>query len=120
LLRGTRAVSLCAECCARSLPSAGLLQDPNFKDVQSKLKSKLRTADGGDDGGDEENLEGDWQEFIDVRWTLNHARLLYMISKYAVPSQSIEDDESWIRQVPLTTPRSLCWCRRTASRNGVS
>lgn len=69
--------------------------------MTSKLKSKLGAAAGGDDGGDEENLEGDWQEFVDVRWTLNHARLLYMISKYAVPAQSIEEDESWIRQVPL-------------------
>ena len=32
---------------------AGLLQDSNFKDMQSKLKTKLRGADGGDDGGDD-------------------------------------------------------------------
>lgn len=69
--------------------------------MSSKLKGKLRTVDGGGDDGDEENLEGDWQEFADVRWTLNHARLLYMISNYAVPAKSIEEDESWIRQVPM-------------------
>jgi hypothetical protein len=79
----------------------GLLQDKEYQSMSSKLKGKLTAAAGGDDGGDEENLEGDWQEFVDVRWTLNHARLLYMISKYAVPAQSIEEDESWIRQVPL-------------------
>jgi len=81
--------------------TAGLLQDKDFKDVTAKLNTKLRSAAGADDGGDEQNLEGDWQEYATVRWTLNHARLLYMISKYAVPAKSIEDDESWIRQVPL-------------------
>jgi hypothetical protein len=69
--------------------------------MSSKLKGKLHSVDGGGDDGDEENVEGDWQEFADVRWTLNHARLLYMISNYAVPAKSIEEDESWIRQVPM-------------------
>jgi hypothetical protein len=83
------------------LSTAGLLQDKDFLKTQAQLKTKLRGAAGGDDGGDEENLEGDWQDFVDVRWSLNHARLLYMISRFAVPAKSIEEDESWIRQVPL-------------------
>ena len=78
--------------------AAGLLQDKEFQDVSAKLQTQLR---GADMGVDQDNLEGDWQMFADVRWTLNHARLLHMISQYAVPARSIEEDESWIRQVPV-------------------
>ena len=74
------------------------MQDSDFKEMSDKLKTKLRGNDGDDD---QEHLEGDWQEFADVRWSLNHARLLHMISRYAVPAKSIEEDESWIRQVPM-------------------
>ena len=68
--------------------AAGLLQDKEFQDVSAKLHMQLRGVDMG--VHDQDNLEGDWQMFADVRWTLNHARLLHMISQYAVPARSIE------------------------------
>mmetsp|Transcript_29198 Transcript_29198/g.75160 ORF Transcript_29198/g.75160 Transcript_29198/m.75160 type:complete len:696 (-) Transcript_29198:28-2115(-) len=38
----------------------------------------------------------------DSKWTQSHARLLYLISSYAVAASSAEDEETWIRSVPLT------------------
>lgn len=38
----------------------------------------------------------------DAKWTPSHARLLYLISSYAVAASTAEDEETWIRSVPLT------------------
>ena len=34
-------------------------------------------------------------------WTMEHLKLLYLISKYAVTAQTAEDKEGWIRETPL-------------------
>jgi len=82
---------------------AGLTDAKGYTDMSTNLKRNIRDA-ANDDGArfqDDEDLEGDWQEFVDLRWSLNHVKLLYMISKYANPAKTVEDEESWIRSVPL-------------------
>ena len=78
--------------------SAGL--EKEFKVVSKTVKDKLETAAKRED---EEQLdqEGDWQDFNGVRWSINHAKLLYIISLYAVPAQSSTEQENWIRNIPL-------------------
>ena len=67
--------------------------------MKDRLQGAADKRGGG--GHNDEIIDGDWQTFDDVRWSLNHAKLLYMISKYAVTAQSKDEDESWIRNVPL-------------------
>lgn len=66
--------------------------------VQGKLQS---AAEKGKKREEDDQIEGDWQTFDDVRWSLNHAKLLYLVSKYAVTALSVDEEESWIRNVPL-------------------
>ena len=83
---------------------AGLLDGKGYKDNSARLKEKLSAAEAEarDGNGDEDDvMEGDWQHFADVRWKLNHAKLLYMINKYAQPAKTAEEEESWVRNVPL-------------------
>mmetsp|Transcript_10807 Transcript_10807/g.26463 ORF Transcript_10807/g.26463 Transcript_10807/m.26463 type:complete len:893 (+) Transcript_10807:104-2782(+) len=82
--------------------SAGLLDDPAYKTMTTGMKDKLQAAaDKGNKREEEEHMDGEWQTFGDVRWSLNHAKLLYLIHKYAVTAQSLEEEETWIRNVPL-------------------
>ena len=40
---------------------------------------------------------------VEVRefWTVNHAKALFLMSKFAQAAVTAEDAESWIRQIPL-------------------
>jgi len=38
---------------------------------------------------------------VEEAWSLNHAKLLYLVSKYAVCARRAEDQEGWIRSLPL-------------------
>jgi hypothetical protein len=69
-----------------------------YRDLKGKLQS---AADRGNKRDEDDNVEGDWQNFDDVLWSVNHAKLLYLISKYAVTAQTVEEEETWIRMVPL-------------------
>jgi hypothetical protein len=44
-------------------------------------------------------------EVMPEEWTVDHAKLLYMLSKYALPGATgggaPSDEERWIRQLPL-------------------
>ncbi|KAJ1489544.1 hypothetical protein T484DRAFT_1937083 [Baffinella frigidus] len=82
----------------------GLLDGKGYKDNSARLKEKLSAAEAdarNGDGDEDDVMEGDWQHFADVRWKLNHAKLLYMINKYAQPAKTAEEEESWVRNVPL-------------------
>jgi hypothetical protein len=72
-----------------------------FRHAYRNLKGKLQNAADRGRREDEDEVEGDWQTFDEVRWSLNHAKLLYMISKYAVTAQTMDEEETWIRMVPL-------------------
>ena len=41
------------------------------------------------------------QEHIEEEWSVEHAKILYLMSKYARASRSAEEKEGWVRQVPL-------------------
>jgi hypothetical protein len=81
-----------------SRASAGLEKD--FKAVSKTVKEKLEIAAKNNEEESFE-LEGSWQDFNGVRWSVNHAKLLYIISLYAVPAQSVNEQENWIRHIPL-------------------
>ena len=61
---------------------------------------------------DTEMIRFDYERFIDENdpekgkekvseeWSVGHARLCYMVSKYAKCALSLTDQESWIRQLP--------------------
>lgn len=38
---------------------------------------------------------------MEEEWSPNHAKLLYLISKFAVCARTADDAESWIRNLPL-------------------
>eukprot|EP00501_MAST-03F_sp_TOSAG23-6_P001465 GSMAST32.ASY1.ANO1.1523.1 assembled CDS len=38
----------------------------------------------------------------DEEWGMEHCRILYLISKYANAAQLATDEETWIRQIPLS------------------
>jgi WD repeat-containing protein 35 len=40
-------------------------------------------------------------QVVEEEWTANHAKLLYLISKFAVSARTAQDQESWIRSLPL-------------------
>ena len=40
-------------------------------------------------------------EVIEEAWSFEHAKLLYMMSKYAKCAMSADDSEGWIRSIPL-------------------
>jgi hypothetical protein len=45
-----------------------------------------------------DTLEGDWQVDGDKEWSINHCKVLYLISLYAKPALTPDDKESWIRR----------------------
>jgi hypothetical protein len=38
---------------------------------------------------------------VEEEWSINHAKLLYLVSKFAVCARSAADQEGWIRSLPL-------------------
>lgn len=73
---------------------------------------------GEDDGGGSDDSDDEVVEFVYTRpvderrpelgmeevkeeWTVDHAKLAYMISRYARAARSASEKEGWIRQVPL-------------------
>ena len=49
----------------------------------------------------DENAPSDGKERVTEEWSVNHCRVLYLISKYAQCATMINRKESWIRQLPL-------------------
>jgi hypothetical protein len=43
-------------------------------------------------------LEGDWQVDGDKEWSIDHCKVLYLISLYARPALTPDDQEGWIRR----------------------
>ena len=76
---------------------------------KKKKKKKARTAQRvRDEEGNEmilfkpKPLPGEPQdELPEERWSVEHAKLLYIVSKYAKCAESPTDREGWIRELPL-------------------
>ncbi len=45
-----------------------------------------------------DSLEGDWQIDGDKEWSIDHCKVLYLISLYAKPALTPTDKEGWIRR----------------------
>ena len=41
------------------------------------------------------------EEISDDFWTVNHLKLLYLISKYSHCAQTVHEKERWIRKLPM-------------------
>jgi hypothetical protein len=52
-------------------------------------------------------LEGDWQVDGDKEWSIDHCKVLYLISLYARPALTPDDKEGWIRRYICFYPVSL-------------
>ena len=81
--------------------------DDGKGEAQGKGESN-GTGDDVDDDDKEEMLTFQYAdtvegEKVDVEedWTYEHGKLLYLISKYARAAETAEDQESWIRKIPL-------------------
>jgi hypothetical protein len=46
-----------------------------------------------------DTLEGDWQIDGDKEWSIDHCKVLYLISLYAKPALTPEEKEGWIRRL---------------------
>ena len=47
------------------------------------------------------SADGETVKIVMEEWSKEHAKVLYLMSKYAVCAVTAEDTESWIRQIPL-------------------
>jgi hypothetical protein len=45
-----------------------------------------------------DTLEGAWQVDGDKEWSIDHCKVLYLISLYAKPALTPDDKEGWIRR----------------------
>jgi hypothetical protein len=54
-----------------------------------------------------DTLEGDWQIDGDKEWSINHCKVLYLISLYARPALTPNDTEGWIRRCMVPMLRKL-------------
>jgi hypothetical protein len=45
-----------------------------------------------------ETMEGDWQVDGDKEWSMDHCKVLYLMSLYARPALTPDDKEGWIRR----------------------
>jgi hypothetical protein len=54
--------------------------------------------DDGDHNPKNQIKEGAWQHHDSGDWSLNHCKLLYLLSEYARPALSVDDKEGWIRR----------------------
>jgi hypothetical protein len=54
-----------------------------------------------------DTLEGDWQIDGDKEWSINHCKVLYLISLYARPALTPNDTEGWIRRCTVRKLRKL-------------
>jgi hypothetical protein len=54
-----------------------------------------------------DSLEGDWQVDGDKEWSIDHCKVLYLISLYARPALTPDDKEGWIRRYICFYPVSL-------------
>ena len=42
-------------------------------------------------------------EIIEEEWSIEHGKILYLMSKYAKAALSADDQEGWIRQIPFAS-----------------
>ena len=84
-------------------------------DAASTGDGDAKKSDGG--GGDGEEEDEEEEEFVfqpsalwaekgqdaaeEETWTFDHGRLLYLMSLYAKCAQTPNDEEGWLRQLPL-------------------
>jgi hypothetical protein len=89
-------------------------QYDSSKAKQSQSKPSTATLKGGipppvpkkstkigfqvEEPGLSDTLEGDWQVDGDKEWSINHCKVLYLISLYARPALTPDDKEGWIRR----------------------
>ena len=77
---------------------------------EPEVDDKNEKGDGGSEDSDEDETmifkytkknEDGSSEIIEEEWSIEHAKILYLMSKYAKAALSPEDQEGWIRQIPL-------------------
>ena len=76
-------------------------------DVKSEGGKSVKSGDDDDDEDEtmifkytKKNEDGS-QEHIEEEWSVEHAKILYLMSKYAKAARKADDAEGWIRQIPL-------------------
>ena len=76
---------------------------------EEKPAEKSDAGDGGSEDDEDETMifkytkknEDGSSEIIEEEWSIEHAKILYLMSKYAKAALSADDQEGWIRQIPL-------------------
>ena len=84
---------------------------------QAEVKGAEGDGQDNDGGGSKDGEEEEEEEFVfqpspewaekgqataaPETWTYDHGRLCYLMSLYATCAQSAEDNEGWLRQLPL-------------------
>ena len=77
---------------------------------EPEVDDKNEKGDGGSEDSDEDETmifkytkknEDGSSEIIEEEWSMEHAKILYLMSKYAKAALAPEDQEGWIRQIPL-------------------